>query len=275
MKQLLFGTAGIPLSTEKPDTANGIKQVKKLSLDAMELEFVQSVNISKEKAPDIKKISKENGILLTCHAPYYINLNSLDAEKLKAGKQRLLNAARIANLCGGWSVAFHPAFYQKMPAEKVYENVKKQLSAVMEILKDEGNEIWIRPEVMGRVSQFGTLEETIELSRELENVLPCVDFGHLHARGGKYNTYDEFSSALAAIEKELGRAALDSMHIHIEGIEYGSKGERFHKELADSDLNYHDLARAWKDFKAAGVVISESPNKEKDALMLKEICGKR
>ncbi|MBI2076446.1 MAG: TIM barrel protein [Candidatus Aenigmarchaeota archaeon] len=268
---LLFGTAGIPLSTENRNTINGIKQARKLGLDAMELEFVQSVNISMDRAPEVRKAAKENSVTLTCHAPYYINLNSLDSAKLEAGRLRLLNAARIANLCGGWSVAFHPAFYHKMPADKVYENVEKQLSAVMKILKDEGNEIWIRPEVMGRVSQFGTLEEIIKLSQNIENVLPCVDFGHLHARDGKYNTYEEFCSALALLEKELGRYALDNMHIHIEGIEYNDKGERFHKELDDSDMNYRDLAKAWKNFKIGGVVISESPNIEKDAMMLKGI----
>lgn len=271
MDKLLFGTAGIPISTEYRNTINGVKQIRKLGLDAMEMEFVQSVNISKEKAPEVKKAAKEDGIVLTCHAPYYINFNSLDSAKLEASRLRLLNAARIANLCGGWSVAFHPAFYHKMPADKVYENVKKQLSAVMEILKDEGNEIRIRPEVMGRVSQFGTLEETIKLSQELEQVLPCVDFGHLHAREGKYNTYEEFCSALALIEKELGRDALDNMHIHMEGINYGDKGEKNHLELEESDMNYRDLVKAWKDFRIGGVVISESPNIEKDAMMLKGI----
>ena len=271
---LLFGTAGIPISTENRNTINGVKQVRKLGLDAMEMEFVHSVNISRDKAPEVKKAAKENGIVLTCHAPYYINFNSLDSAKLEASRFRLLNAARIANLCGGWSVAFHPAFYHKMPADKVYENVKKQLSAVMEILKDEGNEIWIRPEVMGRVSQFGTFDETIKLCSEL-NTLPCVDFGHLHAREGKYNTYEEFSSALSKVEKELGREALDNMHIHIEGINYGDKGEKNHLELEESDMNYRDLVKAWKDFGIGGVVISESPNIEKDAMMLKKLFSIR
>lgn len=270
---LLFGTAGIPISTEERNTTNGIKRVHELGLDAMELEFVQSVNISKEKAPLVKEEAKKNSVTLTCHAPYYINLNSLDKAKLEASKQRLLKAARIANLCGAWSVAFHPAFYHKMPAEKVYEKVKHAMQDVLSMLKNEGVEIWIRPEVMGRTFQFGTLQETIRLSQELEHVLPCVDFGHLHAREGRYNTCDEFSAALALIEKSLGRVGLENMHIHIEGINYGDKGEKNHLELDESDMNYPELVRAWKDFKIAGVVISESPNIEKDALMLKGVYG--
>jgi len=267
---LLFGTAGIPISTVERNTINGIKRVHELGLDAMELEFVQSVNISRDKAPLIKAEAEKNSVALTCHAPYYINLNSLDKSKLEASKQRLLNAARIAALCGAWSVVFHPAFYHKMPADKVYDKVRKELADVLQILKSEGNEIWVRPEVMGRTFQFGTLEETIRLCQDV-GTLPCIDFGHLHAREGKYNTEEEFASALTLIEKSLGKEALDNMHIHIEGIEYNDKGERFHKELDDSDLNYRDLTKSWKDFKIKGVVISESPNIEKDALLLKHI----
>ena len=49
MNKLLFASAGIPLSTKKPNTVNGISRVKELGLGAMELEFVRSINITKEK----------------------------------------------------------------------------------------------------------------------------------------------------------------------------------------------------------------------------------
>ncbi len=268
---LLFGTAGIPVSAKDGNTIGGIKRVRELGLDAMELEFVQSVNIRKEKAPDVRAEAKKNSVILTCHAPYYINFNSISKDTREASKLRLISAARIAALCGAWSVVFHPAFYHKMDADIVYENVKKELSDVLSALHSEGIKIWIRPEVMGRIAQFGTLDETIRLSQDIEGVLPCVDFAHLHAREGNYNTHEEFVSVLEKLEKELGRIALDNMHIHIEGIEYGEKGERNHLNLEDSDLNYEALIKALKDFKANGVVICESPNIEMDAIRMKNI----
>src|SRR3989344_6178548 len=106
MKDLLFGTAGIPLSANPRTTADGIKHVRKLGLGAMELEFVRSVNISKDKAPEVKKAAEESKVVLTCHAPYFINLNSLEKAKIKARIQRILISARIANLCGGDSACF-------------------------------------------------------------------------------------------------------------------------------------------------------------------------
>ena len=63
--KLNFATAGIPLSTKKPSTIEGIKRVKELDLDAMELEFVHSINITKEKSPEVNKTARENNILLT------------------------------------------------------------------------------------------------------------------------------------------------------------------------------------------------------------------
>ena len=270
---LRFGTAGIPIATEPRNTQNGVAMVRTLGLEAMELEFVHSVNISPEMAPLVKEIAKKRDVTLTCHGQYYINLNS--DEKGEASAQRVLNAARRAWECGAWSVCFHAGFYMGQPAEHVHDRIKKHLESITKILRDEENKIWIRPEVSGKPTQFGSLEETIRLSEEVEGVMPCIDFSHLHARtNGKYNTYEEFSQVLAAVEKALERHGLENMHIHTSGINYGPKGEKNHLLLDESDMNYKDLARAWKDFKISGVVICESPNIEGDALLLKKTWEK-
>ncbi len=269
MKKLLFGTAGIPISTLPRNTENGIATVKKLGLDAMELEFVYGVNITKEKAPKIKKIAHENNVILTCHAPYYINLNSLEKSKLAASKKRILDSARIANLCGVWSLTFHPGFYMKKDSQEVYDKIKKELKEVILKLKDDGINTWIRPETTGKQTQFGSLNEILKLSSEIENVMPCIDFAHVHARTKKYNSYEEFCRILESVENVLGKQGLKNIHAHVSGIEYGDRGERYHLTLKDSDFKYKQLVKALKEFKVRGVIISESPNIEKDALLLK------
>lgn len=272
MDKLLFGTAGIPFCTKERNTINGILQVKELGLGAMELEFVHSVNISEEKAKEVKKTAEEQEVTLTCHAPYYINLNAAEKSKLNASIKRILDSARILNLCGGWSVCFHPGYYVQMEKEKVYETIKKNLREVIKTLHNEGVNIWVRPETTGRATAFGDIYELIKLSTEFEQVLPCIDFAHLHARSsGKFNTPEEFKEVLSMVEKKLGKKALENMHIHIAGINYGDKGELNHLNLKDSDINYKALLKVWKEFKIEGVVISESPNIEQDALMLQEV----
>lgn len=272
--KLLFGTAGIPLSTPRPSTENGIRHVKKLKLDAMELEFVNSVNISAEKAPVVKKISEENNVILTCHGQYFVNLNALEKPKMYASINRILAASRIVNAVGGWSIAYHMAFYLGKSKEETYGVVKENVKKIIQTFKDEGIKIWLRPELTGKESQWGDLDEILRLSSEFDLVMPCIDYGHAHARygGKKNNTYEEFCKILEEIEKVLGKEGLNNMHIQIEGINYTEKGERNHLNLEDkgSTLNWRPILKSWKDFNIKGVVIAESPNVERDSILLKK-----
>lgn len=269
---LHFGTAGIPTTVKGRGTVEGILEVKRLGLGAMELEFVRNINVSKELAPEVRKTAEKKDIILTCHGQYWVNLNATDAKTLQASVKRVIDAARICWLCGVKSLTYHTAYRMGMQPEKVYENVKKQLKVIMAKLRNEGNNLTIRPENAGRLSQFGSLKECIKLSQDIEGVLPCIDYGHMHAYSiGKYNTYNEFCSMLEELEKGLGKEILRNMHIQVAGIEYNKHGERWHKNLKDSDLNYKDICKSWKEFKVAGVVISESPNIEGDALLLQKV----
>ena len=275
MKSLLFGTPGIPISTTPRDTLNGVKQVRKLGLDAMEFEFVQNVHVNEALAPVIKKTAEELGVVLTCHGQYYVNLAAIEPEKLHASINRMLSAARRVNECGGYSITWHMGYYLGRPKDKVHEIVTHGVKDVVKKLQDEGIKLWIRPETTGKETQWGDLQETIKLAQEVEQVLPCVDFGHLHARyNGTNNTLEEFRDILSQIEKGLGREALDNMHIQCCGINYGPKGEKNHLNFEESDFNWKDMLKAWKEFKIKGVVITESPNIESDALLLQREFSK-
>jgi len=209
MKPLLFGTAGIPLITKSRNTINGIREVRNLNLDVMELEFVRGVNISTKTADNVREISKKNNVVLTAHCPYYINLNAGSEDKINAGIEMILQTARIAKECGADSIVFHAAYYMKENKDRTYENVLRALKNTGKILKNESNDIWLRPETTGKKTQWGNIEEVIKISTELENVLPCIDFSHIHAReNGKFNSYDEFCEILEVIEKNLGKEAL-------------------------------------------------------------------
>ena len=210
------------------------------------------------------------GIKLTAHAPYFINLNAREPEKIRASQDRLLQTARIGSICGAESIVFHAAYYLGDPPDKAYDNTRKHLEEVIHQLKRENNRVWIRPEIMGKPSQFATLEEVLNLSIELERVAPCIDFAHWHARGGAFNSYPEFASILQQVKERLGTTALDNMHIHVSGIAYGKKGEIKHLNLKESDFHYSELLKALKDYNAKGMVICESPNLEEDALLLQE-----
>jgi len=271
VKKLLFGNAGVPLSTREHSSEAGVRRVRELGLDAMELEFVRGVKMGKETAKRVGAAAKEENVSLTCHAPFYVNLNSKDKAKLHASVKRILESARISSIAGAWSVTFHPGFYLDMEKEKVYSNIKKQLQHIVSTLNDEGIQIMISPETTGKKSQFGNLHELISLSQEVEGVMPCIDFAHMHARNvGKV----DFHEVLSLVEKGLGKRALKNLHCHISGIKYSDKGELSHLNLRESDLDYKSLLKALREFNTAGVIISESPNIEGDAVFLQNLYGK-
>lgn len=270
-KKLLFGTGGIPRSTKGTSSISGIKRIRELDLDCMELEFVQGVRMGEKGAKSVQEAAKKEEVALSVHAPYYINLNSYDKEKLKASLERIYQAARIGSLCGAESIVLHAGFYQKSSKEHTFESVSKALKTLTCQLRDEGITAVLRPETMGKRTQFGALEEVLELSAEIEGVMPCIDFCHLHAREGRENSYPEFTEILSRVEESLGKEGLSNMHMHVAGVEYGISGEKKHLNLKESDFNYPDLMRTLKEFKTRGRVILESPVLEQDALMLRKL----
>ncbi|MBA7692743.1 endonuclease 4 [subsurface metagenome] len=268
MAELLFGTGGVPHSAKSPSTTSGIERIAELGLGCMEIEFVRGVKMNEAGAALVAETATRRGIKLSAHAPYYINFNAREPEKVKASQERLLQTARIASLCGAESIVFHTGYYLGDPPEKVYDTVKKYLAETLNQLNRENNQVRVRPEILGKPSEFGTLDEVFSLCTELEGLSLCIDFAHWHARTGKFNSYPEFTSILSQIEQRLGRAALDDMHIHVSGISYGAKGEIKHLNLKESDLRYVELLQALRDYQAKGIVICESPNLEEDALLL-------
>ena len=270
MGGLLFGTAGSPRTARTASTIDGIERIAELGLGCMEVEFVQGVRMGEAGARLVAQTADRANIRLTAHAPYFINFNAHEPEKIRASQGRLLQAARIGSICGAESIVVHTAFYLGDPPDTAYDNVKKYLGETINQLRRENNRVWIRPEVMGKPSQFGTLEEVLKLSAEMEGVAPCIDFAHWHARTDKFNSYAEFASVLLMVKERLGAAALHNMHIHVSGIAYGKKGEIKHLALKESNFRYAELIGALKDYDAEGLVICESPNLEEDALLLQE-----
>ena len=266
--RLCFITAGMPLRT-KGSYFEAFDVLSDMNLDGMEMEFVHGVRISDDNKTVVKEEAPKKKFLITAHAPFYINLNSPEPEKIEASVNRVVETVNVADEVGAYSITFHAAFYMGKDKETVYSIVKEGFEKILN--QTEGKKVWIRPETTGKATQWGDLEEVIRLSNEFENVLPCVDFSHLHARtNGGYNTYDDFCKILDNIGTKIGQYALDNFHAHIAGIEYTAKGERKHLNLEESDMNYKDLLKAFKKFNVKGAVVCESPNIEDDAALIKQ-----
>jgi deoxyribonuclease-4 len=272
MSELRFGTAGVPASAKgKKGTVEGVQRIRELGLDCMEVEFVRGVRMKEELARQVGAVARENDVALSVHGPYWINLNSKEPEKVEASSERILNSARIGHFFDARGVAFHPAFYTGETSKEVYPKVKKQLRELTAQLKKEKVAVALDPETTGKGSQFGSLDETLRLSKEIKGVRPCIDFSHIYARNtGQYNSYEEFAEILESTRSQLGEAALKDLHIHLSGIEYGPKGEKNHVILKETKFDYVGVLKALKDFNVGGLLICESPILEHDALIMQK-----
>ncbi len=269
--RILFGTAGVPNCTEKKNNpVEGVINVHKLGLDCMQLEFAHGVRMKEEISSALRKISYELNIPLTSHGPYYINLNAREQDKIDSSVERIIQTAKISDMCGAESMTFHAAFYMKDSPYDVFDLVEKSMNVIEERLSRLDIEIELRPELTGKTSQFGSLEELLSLSKNINSCLPCLDFSHLYARTGEFNTYEEFSTVIDRVKENLGPDSTGNLHMHISGISSNAKGDLKHLNLKESDFNWKDLLKALKDKKCTGYMICNSPNLEEDALMLKE-----
>jgi deoxyribonuclease IV len=267
-----FGTVGAPLSTpKKPGGSVGaVLRSAELELLALELGWVRAVRVSEASCAGIKTTGMEAGVLLSVHAPYYINLNA-DEEEWPRSRQRLMDAAHYGNLAGATDIIFHPGSYFEQAPAQVLPKAIDRLAGCVQELRQAGNRVILRPETMGKSAMLGSLEDTLEMSRQVEGVMPCLDFAHLHARpgDGSMNTYAEWAAALEAYGRALGEESLHALHIHLSGIEYGVKGEKNHLPLAECDLDLAALYQALLDFGCRGRILCESPVMEDDALVMK------
>ncbi|MEM1626432.1 MAG: TIM barrel protein [Sulfolobaceae archaeon] len=266
--KIYLGPAGIPHAAAKKGTLEALSVIKELGLNAMEVEFVQGVRMSRQMAEKVGEEAKRLGIRLSVHAPYFINLCSEDESKRKASKQRILESADRAELMGADAIAIHVAFYGKYSPEECYNMVKESLIEIVDKAKDEGiKNVKFGVETMAKESAFGSLEEVIRISKEVENVIPYIDWAHTFARqGGKI----DYGYILDLLTKELKLSHINS---HFEALDI-SKGRYVdrHLPISYNTPPFEPLAREiLKRDNYSITLICESPELERDALKMKEI----
>ena len=268
-----FGTVGSPISTpKKPGGSVGaVIHMREMGLGALELGWVRSVRVSEETCAAIKAAAEEHDVLISVHAPYFINLNADDEEWPKS-RQRIMDAAHYGNLAGATEIVIHPGGYFGRPAAEVLPGAIERFAAVARELREKGNPVTLRPETMGKQGQLGSLDDALAMSKAIEGVQPCLDFAHLHARtgDGTMNTFEEWDKLLADYGKALGAKALKNLSCHLSGIAYTEKGEKNHLPMTESDFDLEALFKALHKHGCAGRILSESPILEEDAKLFKE-----
>lgn len=241
-----------------------------LGTKTMEFEWVRGVRMSPRTADLIKKTCEEHEFSPTAHAPYYVNFNSPEKKTLDASIYRIADTLEMAEKLGVKSVAVHAGFNHGKTSLDVTPNIEKAIERLNGMLKASTKEnVKLAVETMGKPSQFGSLAECIALAKKFDNVSICLDIAHMQARSrGEINSYEDFVDIFRRIKKELGAEALENLHMHISGIEFGPAGERKHLMLEDGKLKWREFLKAVADENVGGWLVCESPDQETDTKLL-------
>ena len=245
-------------------------------LNAYEYSFGRGVNLSRETAEKLGIAMQDKGIVLSVHAPYYINLANPDPQKREASLGYILESARWAEWMGADRVVVHVGAPMKLERETAMANCRDGLLSAQKMLDENGlSDIHLCPETMGKKGQMGDLEETLQFCLSEERFIPCLDFAHIHAlHQGRLNKTADFEEVLDISENILGRERMRQMHAHFSTIEYTAAGEKRHRTFAESEYGprFEHLAPLLKARNYTPRIICECKGTmAEDALEMKKI----
>jgi len=275
-----FGPAGMPSGFKllKEPVTEMPKYLRAEGLDSFEYEMVRwgpKPQIKQQKAEELGKKAAEHDVWLTAHGSYFINLTSTNNETLEASKRRLLACVQAANWMQAHIVVFHPGSYADRPQKQVFETCAKAMEQVVQEMRSMNiTKVHLAPEMMGKPSQFGSVEEVLALCERVDLTEPNVDWAHLHARErGRFMTIDDVGKVMDQIEQTLGTDALRNLHCHYSHIEFTDKGERRHHNVDRTEYgpDFRFLARLIAERGLKPVIACETPNLDIDAQKLRDI----
>lgn len=234
----LFGTAGNPdafYDAGYKASADMPAWLSAFGLTAYEYQCSRGVHVGQATAEQIGLKAQEFGIKLSIHAPYFINLASEDERIIANTQKHFIRSLEVAKWMGADRVVFHIGGSGKTARAAAMERAEKALAVILEQVEQRGlNRINLLPETMGKQNQLGTLDEVLALCKLSRNILPAVDFGHLHAvTQGKYLSSQEFATVFEIVGETLGQEAAQELHIHFSKIEFTKAGEKRHWTFDD------------------------------------------
>lgn len=274
-----FGPAGASPSFYEEGHKSSLDMpewLSKLGLNAYEYQCSRGVNIKEETAARLGQLAREHDIAISIHAPYYINLSTTDPKIRAKTRGHVLKSLKVGRAMGAKTVVFHPGAGSGGDRREILVRAKAFLKEILAEVEEEGlSQIFLAPETMGKKNQLGSLEEVLELCELGRQLVPAVDFGHMHAvTGGGFSEKSSFAAVLDRIEERLGREYMQNLHIHFSPVEFTAAGEKKHWTTLETHFgpDFTPLAELLVERNLTPTIICESSGRQaEDAVVYKEI----
>ena len=231
-----FGPAGNAESFPYKSSVDAPRWLREIGLDCYEYQCGKGVNVGEATARKIGLAAVEQGITLSLHAPYFINLANPDPESLQKTIGYITSACLAADWMGAGRVIIHSGALMKRTRREAQDIALRSMKEVVRACDEAGfGHITLCPETMGKINQLGDLDEVLELCTTDERLIPCVDFGHLYARSlGADEGAEVCFRMLNRIQEVLGEERASRFHSHFSHIEFTPNGgEKCHRTFDD------------------------------------------
>lgn len=255
------------------------KWLKEHNLGAYEYSFGRMFNMSHEMAQKLGSEAQQHDVLVSVHAPYYINLANPSDEVFEKNINYLLTSLSYLKDFKGKKCVFHPGSCGKETRDVAVSRMMSRMDKLLERVYLAGyGDLFVCPETMGKSQQLGSVKEIVDLCKFDKCLLPTLDFGHINAvTGGTLKTADDYRKILDYVYEQLGEFKANNLHIHFSKIEYTSKGEVKHLTLDDNIYgpDFEPLAKVIKEMGIEPTIICESKGKMmEDAIKMQNIYKK-
>jgi len=319
-----FGPAGIPLSCKGRTLKDGIEDVHKLGLTAMEAQLVRAHVAERAPEPEeiglkprnltndmvieiirkkgdkeqvvsdldepirkgdtlvslnsgiaksyqelraLRNMADELDVELSIHTPYYMDLVG-EGELSFKSRDSIKWAGLMANELGAAAVVTHMGLYGDVTPKTAQKRISERVGLLAKWYKKQRIDVPIGLELSGRQEIFGALPEILKTCRELDGVIPVVNFAHYHAReNGILREPKDFDELLDDVWDQTD----GEFYAHFSGVEHEGGNEKRFTSIKKGDLRFEPLAEAIVERNQPITIISGSPLLEHDAMYMKVI----
>ena len=256
MERIRVGPARCP-SRESPEHA--VELLLERGYTACELDLESGFWLDYPWAERLGGLARDAGIALSVHAPLFAFPGHPDPKKSKMALGALDRSAGIAAAAGAEIVVVHPGFWLGRDRAQTIDDVVAWLGVLRERLEQKERAVAFGIEVMGRVSELGSIDDVLEIAARVAWARPVVDFAHMHATtDGAFTGVDAFAAVLEGADGVLEPGA--PFHIHFSDIAYANRNETKHLAYGEGTLRAEPLRDALARFERPATVISESPD---------------